>query len=65
MLGYQGKILHIDLAARTTRVEEFGEAFARSYLGGNGFGARLLFDLVRPGVDALSPGNVIAFAVGP
>ncbi|MEK6712489.1 MAG: aldehyde ferredoxin oxidoreductase family protein [Nitrospinota bacterium] len=65
MLGYQGKILHIDLAARTTRVEEFGAGFARHYIGGNGFGARLLFDLLRPGMDPLSPENVIAFAVGP
>jgi len=65
MLGYQGKTLHIDLAARTSRAEEFDETFARKYLGGNGFCARLLWDLLRPGTDPLSPENVIAFAVGP
>ena len=37
MFGYQGKILHVDLSTRQSRVEEFGDEFARNYLGGNGF----------------------------
>ncbi|MDA0999389.1 MAG: aldehyde ferredoxin oxidoreductase family protein [bacterium] len=65
MYGYQGKILHVDLTARTSRVEEFGDDFARKYLGGNGFAARILWDHLRPGIDPLSPENVIALAVGP
>ncbi len=65
MHGYHGKILHIDLTGRSSRVEEFDEAFARKYLGGNGFAARLLWDHAKPGVDPLSPENSICFAVGP
>ena len=35
MLGYQGKILHIDLSNRTSRIEEFGEEMGRKFIGGN------------------------------
>lgn len=65
MFGYQGKILHIDLSERTSRVEEFDEAFARKYLGGNGFAARILWDRVGPATDPLSPESAVVLAVGP
>ena len=65
MLGYQGNILHIDLSNRTSRIEEFGESMGRKYLGGNGFGAKILWDHLKAGTDALSPENIIVFAVGP
>ena len=65
MLGYQGRILHVDLSSRTSRVEELDESMARLFLGGNGFGAKILWDSLKPGVDPLSPENVIVFAVGP
>ena len=65
MLGYQGKILHIDLSNRTSRIEEFGEDMGRKFLGGNGFGAKILWDHLKAGTDALSPENIIVFAVGP
>ena len=32
--GYWNRILHVDLATRTTRVEEPGDAFFRRYGGG-------------------------------
>ena len=65
MFGYQGKILHVDLTSRQSRVEEFDDSFARSYLGGNGFAAKTIWETVKPGTDPLSPENVICFAVGP
>jgi len=65
MFGYQGRILHIDLSSRTSRVEEFGEEFARKFLGGNGFAVKTLWDAVKPETDPLSPENVICIAVGP
>ncbi|MBT3822721.1 MAG: aldehyde ferredoxin oxidoreductase, partial [Nitrospinaceae bacterium] len=65
MFGYQGKILHVDLSTRQSRVEEFGDEFARNYLGGNGFAAKTIWEMVQPGTDPLSPENVICFAVGP
>ena len=38
---------------------------ARLFLGGRGLGARLLWDLVGPGVEPLSPQNVLIFTTGP
>ena len=38
---------------------------ARQFIGGRGLGARLLWDLVGPEVDPLSPENVLIFTNGP
>ncbi len=65
MNGYMGRILKIDLSTGTCSVEILGEGFARSYLGGNGFAARYIHDLVPPEAEALSPENVVVFASGP
>ncbi len=65
MFGYAGRILNVDLTTGKQTVEEFDEAFARAYIGGNGFGAKLLFDRLTPGIDPFSPENLLVFAVGP
>ncbi len=65
MEGYGGRILSVDLTRGTCAAEAFDGAFARTWLGGNGFAAKLLFDRVAPGSDPLGPGNAVVFAVGP
>jgi aldehyde:ferredoxin oxidoreductase len=60
-----GKILRIDLSARRHEVEPLPERYCEQYLGGNGFVARLLYDELKPGTDALSPDNLLIFATGP
>src|SRR5512135_2634063 len=65
MNGWMGRILDVDLAAGTTCERPLDMEMARLYLGGRGLGARLLWDEVPPGVDALSPQNVLIFTVGP
>ena len=65
MLGYGGRILFVDLTHATARIESFDETFARCYLGGNGFAAKLLYDHLRPGIDPFDLENLIVFAVGP
>ncbi len=65
MNGYGGKILYIDLGSGETRVEPVDEQMARRFIGGNGFCARLLYDLIGPDTDPLGSGNAIAYAVGP
>ena len=59
--GYNGKILHVDLTARTTRVEEPDEAFYRKYMGGSAMGAYYLLKHTDAGVDALGPDNILSF----
>jgi aldehyde:ferredoxin oxidoreductase len=62
--GYTGRILHVDLTNRDIEVEEKDEAFYRSYLGGRGIGYHYLMKMVPPGVDPLSPENILALATG-
>lgn len=65
LYGWAGTILNIDLTGGKIEKEPLSPEFAEKYLGGIGFNAARLFDLVKPGVDALSPENVIMFGVGP
>lgn len=65
MYGYNGRILYIDLAERKIEVREFGEDFARKYLGGNGFGIRIMLDNIPKGADPLGDENVLIIATGP
>ena len=60
--GYNGKILHIDLSSMKMRVEEPDELFYRTYLGGGGIASYYLLKNLKPGVDPLSPDNVLVFA---
>ncbi|MHB9032976.1 MAG: aldehyde ferredoxin oxidoreductase family protein [Anaerolineae bacterium] len=62
MYGYHGKILHIDLTSRTTRVETPDERFYRLYAGGGLLGAYYLLHETAPGSDPLGPGNLLIFA---
>ena len=64
-LGYQGKILHVDLATRQLTVEEPGEAFYRQYMGGSAMGAYYLLRHTPCGADPLGPENTLSLMVGP
>jgi len=65
MNGYGGRILTLDLSTGLSQIDTVDESFARLYLGGNGFAARLLYDRLQPGIDPFSPSNSIVLAVGP
>ena len=63
--GYAGRVLEVDLAARTFAFKPLDEDVARLYIGGKGYGTRLLYDLTQPGIDPLGPANPLIFATGP
>lgn len=65
MFGYHGKIVKIDLGTREISYDTFDEAFARKYIGGNGFAAGYFYDHVKPETKPLSPDNPIIFTSGP
>ena len=65
MFGYNGKILRVDLTTRTVKVEALDEIKARKYIGGRGFGTKMMMDEVDPKVDALSPANKLMLVTGP
>ncbi len=60
--GYHGRILHVDLTERTTRVEEPDEDFYRLYAGGGLLGTYYLLRETPPGIDPLGPDNLLVFA---
>jgi len=64
MYAYTGKILYIDLSARTHRTGVFDDDFAKKYIGGTGFGVKMLLDNLKPGLDPFDPGNPLIYAVG-
>jgi len=63
--GYAGRVLEIDLAAQTYSFEPLDEELATLYIGGKGYGTRLLYDRTEAGIDALGPANPLIFATGP
>ncbi len=63
--GWNGKILDIDLTNGSVKEVSLDMEIARLFLGGRGLGARLLWDLVGPEVEPLSPENVLIFTTGP
>jgi aldehyde:ferredoxin oxidoreductase len=65
MEGWTGNILDIDLTNEFIEERPLDMEMAKLFLGGRGLGARLLWDLVGPEVEPLSPENVLIFATGP
>ncbi|MEW6671800.1 MAG: aldehyde ferredoxin oxidoreductase family protein [Thermodesulfobacteriota bacterium] len=58
-------ILEVDLASGACRIRPLDEKILNDYIGGLGLGVRILYDEVGPGVDPLSPENIIIIAPGP
>jgi len=63
--GYAGRVLHLDLPRCERRCEELREEEAKLFLGGKGLGAHILYRDLKPGVDPLSPRNMLIFATSP
>jgi len=65
MKGWNGKILRVNLTKHKAVTQEFDSKFALNWLGGRGFAVKILWDELKPGIDALSPENKLIFATGP
>ncbi len=64
--GYFWKILWIDLDRHEVKPLEFDEAFALKYIGGRGFGAKLLWDHIQKRtIDPLGSENLLIISPGP
>ncbi|MFX0136599.1 MAG: aldehyde ferredoxin oxidoreductase N-terminal domain-containing protein, partial [Candidatus Hodarchaeota archaeon] len=62
--GYSGKIAYIDLELEKVTEKTLNDEFAREYLGGRGFIAKLLWDELPPKTEPLSPSNIFIVATG-
>ena len=63
--GYMGAILRVNLTTSTVTREELTDDLKRQFIGGRGFGVKMLFDGLEPGIDPLSAGNKLIFQCGP
>ena len=63
--GYVGKIAWVDLSKGEVKVKDVEPEWALKYLGGRGWGARIVWDLVPPDADPLGPHNVLVVVSGP
>ncbi|MDK2372091.1 MAG: aldehyde ferredoxin oxidoreductase family protein [Candidatus Korarchaeota archaeon] len=63
--GWTGKILRVDLTRGKTVVQDLDPKVAVDFLGGRGLAIKTLWEELPPGVDPLSPENLLIFATGP
>ncbi len=64
LYGYAGTILRVDLGTGRIRKEPLDEAFAREWIGGRGFVAKVLYDEVPRDADPFGPENKLVVAPG-
>lgn len=65
MKGYKNRVLRVDLTNRKFSEQPLDEKMIREYIGGRGFGVKLLYDEFKAGVDPLGPENKLVFIAGP
>ena len=66
--GYFKKHLRVDLSKGQTEIQELSDDFLRQYVGGRGFGAKLVWDNLRDHdwkIDPMSEDNLLVLASGP
>jgi len=66
--GYFKQHLHIDLTKGTAERQTIADAFIEKYIGGRGFGAKLVWDNLKKHdfkIDPLGPENLLVIAPGP
>lgn len=63
--GYNGRIIRIDLTKRAVYQEDFHHGDRITWVGGTGFGAKILWEEVPEGVSWNDPDNRLIFGNGP
>ena len=68
MRGYAGKVLEVDLTTQSSQDTILPDDVLRTYLGGRGLGAKILWDRLGSrwrSIDPLGPENLLLFLTGP
>ncbi len=65
LYGYAGKVLRVNLTNGEVKTEEIKEEVLRKFIGGVGYGAKVLYDEMQAGIDAFSPYSKLVFTTGP
>ncbi len=64
-MGWQNRVLRVDLSAGTAISEPLNQEWADHYIGQRGLASKYLMENMDPSVDAMSPENCLIFATGP
>ncbi|MBL8418445.1 MAG: aldehyde ferredoxin oxidoreductase family protein [Dechloromonas sp.] len=64
-MGWNRKVLRVNLTAGTCTPEPLNMAWANDYLGSRGLASKYLVSEIDPKVDPLSPDNKLIMATGP
>lgn len=64
-MGWQNRVLRVDLSAGTAVSEPLNQEWADHYIGQRGLASKYLMENMDPSVDAMDPGNCLIFATGP
>ncbi len=65
LYGFAGNLLRVNLTDGTHKVEKLDEKELRKYIGGSGYGVKLLYNEMPGGTDPLSPEAKVVMATGP
>lgn len=65
LYGYFGRQLRVSLGTGAITAETIDPAVLRKYLGGVGYGAKVLYEELKANTDPLSPANKLVFATSP
>ena len=63
--AYTNKLLMIDLTHESITLLPVSDTLKNEFIGGKGFGAKLLYDRLSPGTDPLGKDNLLMFMTGP
>jgi len=63
--GYAGKLLRVSLNKKKSKEENLNFEDLKKYIGGVGYGAKLLYDELKKGIDPLGPSNKMILATSP
>lgn len=63
--GHMGKLLRINLTHHNCVAQPLKDEWVKNFIGGRGFGAKILWDEIPAGVDPLSPENKLVISTGP
>lgn len=63
--GYAGQILHVNLTTGEIKKNPLDRDLVEKFIGGWGINFKYAMDLIKHGMDPLSPENVIILGVGP
>lgn len=65
MYGWAGTILRVDLTTKEIKKESLRLEFAKAFLGGRGFNAKIIYDEFDPEIkDPFSPENILCISTG-